>query len=189
MSVTTTSGSSPAISWSRPGRSPATPTSCRSSSRSSSWEMPSRRRTLSSASTTRSAIAAHAIEAHPPTDGMLPAVPDPRSPVLVGVGTALDDAEAAELMVRAATAAGVDAGAPDLLRAVQQVAVPRGTWSYTDPARIVADRIGAPAARTVLVDLGIPQQTLVNQALAAIASGELEVALVVGGEARARAAR
>jgi acetyl-CoA C-acetyltransferase len=120
---------------------------------------------------------------------MLPAVPDPRSPVLVGVGTALDDAEAADLMVQAATAAGADAGAPDLLRAVQQVAVPRGTWSYTDPARIVADRIGAPAARTVLVDLGIPQQTLVNQALAAIASGELEVALVVGGEARARAAR
>jgi acetyl-CoA C-acetyltransferase len=116
----------------------------------------------------------------------------PRTPVLVGVGTCFDDpddVEAVELMVRATVAAGEDAGAPDLLEAVQRVAVPRGTWSYTDPGRIVAERIGARDARTHLVDLGIPQQTLINQALAAILSGELDVALVVGAEAKARAAR
>ncbi|MEY2448013.1 MAG: acetyl-CoA C-acetyltransferase [Acidimicrobiaceae bacterium] len=114
---------------------------------------------------------------------------DPRTPVLVGVGTCLDDAEAVELMVRASESASKDAGGAGLLEAVQRVAVPRGTWSYTDPGRIVADRIGARNAVTHLVDLGIPQQTPINQALSAILAGELDVALVVGAEAKARAAR
>jgi acetyl-CoA C-acetyltransferase len=114
---------------------------------------------------------------------------DPRTPVLVGVGTCFDDAEAVELMVRAADAASKDAGTVGLLEAVQRVAVPRGTWSYTDPGRIVAERIGARDAQTHLVDLGIPQQTLINQALSAILAGELDVALIVGAEAKARAAR
>src|SRR3954468_16035741 len=92
-------------------------------------------------------------------------------------------------MLRATEAAGKDAGTTDILRAVQRVAVPRGTWSYTDPGRIVAERIGARDAQTHLVDLGIPQQTLINQALSAILDGELDVALVVGAEAKARAAR
>jgi acetyl-CoA C-acetyltransferase len=110
-------------------------------------------------------------------------------PVLVGVGTALGDAEAVELMCRAAEVAGADSDAPGVLGEVQQIAVPRGTWSYTDPARIVADRIGATSARTVLVDLGIPQQTLINEAMAAILRDEADVVLIVGGEAKARAAR
>lgn len=114
---------------------------------------------------------------------------DPRTPVLVGVGTSLADAEAAELMVEAAREAAADAGTTSLLGAVQRVAVPRGTWSYTDPGRLVREGIGAPDARSVLVDLGIPQQTLIDQALAAILAGDLDVALVVGAEAKARAAR
>lgn len=115
---------------------------------------------------------------------------DPRTPVLVGVGTCLDDAEAAELMVRATRAAAEDAGpGAALLRAIERIAVPRGTWSYTDPGRIVAERVGARAAKTHLVDLGIPQQTPIDQALRAILAGELDVALVVGAEAKARAAR
>jgi acetyl-CoA C-acetyltransferase len=114
---------------------------------------------------------------------------DPRTPVLVGVGTSYDDAEAFELMVRATLAAADDAGAPRLLTEVQRVAVPRGTWSYTDPGRIVAERIGATDAQTYLVDLGIPQQTPINEALTAILDGSLDVALVVGAEAKARAAR
>jgi acetyl-CoA C-acetyltransferase len=113
----------------------------------------------------------------------------PRTPILVGAGTSYDDAEAVELMVRATEAAAKDAGTTDILRAVQRVAVPRGTWSYSDPGRIVAERIGAADAHTNLVDLGIPQQTLINQTLTAIMSGDLDVALVVGAEAKARAAR
>jgi hypothetical protein len=77
---------------------------------------------------------------------------DPRMPVLVGVGTASGDVEAAELMVRAARDAGVDSGAPVLLARVDRVVVPRGTWSYPDPGRLVAAAIGAPRAQTVLAD-------------------------------------
>jgi len=48
---------------------------------------------------------------------------DPRTPVLVGVGTACDDAEASELMCRATEAALADAGGSGLGAAVDRVAV------------------------------------------------------------------
>ncbi len=110
--------------------------------------------------------------------------PDPRTPVLVGVGTASDDAEAAELMAVATSAALADAGGRGLGAAVDRVAVPQGSWSYPDPARLVADRIGAAEATTHLAELGIPQQSLIDDALAAVLSGSSEVAVVVGGEAK-----
>ena len=110
--------------------------------------------------------------------------PDPRTPVLVGVGTASADAEASELMGAATAAALADAGGRGLAAAVDRVAVPQGSWTYPDPARLVARRIGATRATTELVELGIPQQSLVNDALAAILSGASEVAVVVGGEAK-----
>ncbi len=109
---------------------------------------------------------------------------DPRMPVLVGVGTASDDAEACELMAGATAAALADAGGRGLAAAVDRVAVPQGSWAYPDPARLVAERIGATGATTHLAELGIPQQSLVNDALAAILSGASEVAVVVGGEAK-----
>src|SRR4051794_18204106 len=115
----------------------------------------------------------------------MPALLDPRQPVLVGAGTAFDDADALDLMVMAAKECGPRA----LLGAVERVVVPRGTWTYSDPGRDVAAAIGAPDARTYLVDLGIPQQTLINQVMAAIMAGEIDVALVVGAESKARDAR
>jgi len=111
---------------------------------------------------------------------------DPRAPVLVGVGTARIDAEAVDLMVLATEAAFVDAGSSTLAAAVDRVAVPQGTWSYPDPARLVASRIGATGARTHLGRVGVPQQTLVSEAARAIVAGACDVAVVVGGEARAR---
>jgi acetyl-CoA C-acetyltransferase len=105
------------------------------------------------------------------------------------VGAAHDDAEAADLMAMATEAAAEDAGSSSLLGAVDRIAVPQGTWSYGDPARLVASRIGARKARTYLARLGVPQQTLINDALRAIAAGECAVAVVVGGEARARTRR
>src|SRR5215470_10043085 len=120
---------------------------------------------------------------------------DPRTPLIAGAGVAsqhLDEpgsgVEALELMIAAARTAAADSGAPDLLRAVQRVAVPHGSWQYTDPARIIAQRIGAAGAQTVLVGTGIPQQTLLNDAYAAIRDRRLDVALIVGGEAARRAA-
>jgi acetyl-CoA C-acetyltransferase len=119
---------------------------------------------------------------------------DPRAPVIVGVGVAsqhLDEpgagVEALELMITAACTAGEDTGAPGILHEVRRVAVPHGSWAYTDPGRVIAERIGASGAESVLVQTGIPQQTLFNDAHAAIRDGTLAVALIVGGEAARRA--
>jgi acetyl-CoA C-acetyltransferase len=109
---------------------------------------------------------------------------DPRTPVLVGLASATGDVEATELMARAVERAADDAGRPELLAMVDRIAVPQGTWSYPDPGRLVADRVGAEGTRTHLVELGIPQQALITDALAAISSGRSEVAVVVGGEAK-----
>jgi acetyl-CoA C-acetyltransferase len=100
------------------------------------------------------------------------------------VGTATADVEAVELMALALEAAGADAGSAGILSRVDHVAVPQGSWHYPDPARLVADRVGAGGARTHLFELGIPQQALINDALAAVVSGRSVVAAVVGGEAK-----
>ena len=90
-------------------------------------------------------------------------------------------------MVAAAEGAADDAGARSLLPRVGLVLVPKGIWSYPDPGRFVADRIGAPAARTVLAEIGVLQTTLLALAANAFASGDVDVALVVGAEAKHRA--
>jgi acetyl-CoA C-acetyltransferase len=87
-------------------------------------------------------------------------------------------------MTEATRAAMADAGAPGLLGAVDCLAVPQGTWSLTDPARTVARRIGSPRARTLRFAVGVSQQEMLNQALAAVAAGEHDTVVVVGGEAR-----
>ena len=110
---------------------------------------------------------------------------DPRTPVLVGVGTAALAAPVTELMTQAAVAAAQDAGAPGLLGKIERIAQPQGSWSLADPARTVAQRIGAERAATWRYELGVSQQEIVNDALEAIASGQADVVLVLGGEARA----
>ncbi len=72
----------------------------------------------------------------------------------MGVGRSDSDAEAVDLMVAAVEAAAADAGSPSLPAAADRVAVPQGTWPYSDPARLVAARIGAAGATTVLARLG-----------------------------------
>ena len=120
---------------------------------------------------------------------------DPRTPVLVGAGVAdqrhddpVDSVEALELMIRALENAAGDAGSTAVLAAAQQIAVPEGTWAYRDPGRLLSDRLGA-SAHTVLADVGILQQDVLADTCARIAAGELDVGLVVGGEARHRAVR
>jgi acetyl-CoA C-acetyltransferase len=87
-------------------------------------------------------------------------------------------------MGQALEAAGTDAGPDRMLERIDRIAVPQGSWAYSDPARLVADRVGATGARTHLFELGIPQQSLINDALAAIATGRSDVAVVVGGDAK-----
>ena len=126
------------------------------------------------------------------TAGTIP----PRTPVLVGVGVAMrredDPARALEpidLMLEAVRAAGADCGASALLAQVGSVAVPRGRWRYRNPAGEIARAIGATGATTIVSSVGVLQQTLIADACAAIAEGEIQSALVTGSDAGYRILR
>jgi acetyl-CoA C-acetyltransferase len=110
---------------------------------------------------------------------------DPRLPVLVGLGAAATSASVVDLMTEAVVAAADDAGASGLLGRIDCIAVPQGSWSLTDPARTVARRVGSPEARTLLCEIGVSQQEVINHGLAAVAAGRAETVVVVGAEARA----
>jgi acetyl-CoA C-acetyltransferase len=119
-----------------------------------------------------------------------------RTPVLVGIGVATqreDDPTRAmdpmALMLKAARLAGEDSGAPGLLPALDRILVPKGRWQYGDPGRRIAAAVGAARAGTVLSTVGVLQQTLIGMACAAIAGGEVDVAMVVGGDAGFRILR
>jgi len=119
-----------------------------------------------------------------------------RTPVLVGVGLVSQREndpslarEPLELMVSAAEAAGADAGAPALLGHIDVVHVPKGRWHYRDPGRAIAQQVGSPGAHSVLARVGVLQEQLVATACEGILAGEIDVALVVGGEAGFRLLR
>jgi acetyl-CoA C-acetyltransferase len=118
---------------------------------------------------------------------------DPRAPVLVGAGAVTqresDPARALAgfgLMVAAVEQAGADTGVPDALGRIDLVLVPKGIWPYRDPGRAAAIKVGSPGARSVLAEVGILQQTLLSRAGDAIASGDADVVLVAGTEAKQR---
>ena len=121
---------------------------------------------------------------------------DPRQPVLVGIGTCSqreDDfaraLEPLDLMLEAVRRAALDVGGAHSLASVGRIAVPRGRWRYRNPAGEIARTLGAPAATTVLASVGVLQQTLIGDACARIAAGEIDSALVVGGDAGHRLQR
>lgn len=116
--------------------------------------------------------------------------------MLVGVAAVSqrleDPAEAKEavaLMAEALVTAADDAGASSLIGRLDQVRVTKGTWGYSDPARWVADAVGANQARSFLADVGILQTAVMGDAAASIASGSADVVAVVGGEAKYRGLR
>ena len=94
--------------------------------------------------------------------------------------------DATALMVRALRAAGEDAGAPALLAQADAISVPRGMWETADPARVLADALGARGARTELYEIGVLQTTLFADAAKRIAAGAADVVLIAGGEAKHR---
>ena len=98
----------------------------------------------------------------------LPSGIDPRSPVIVGVGQHLDrdgGPEPVDLMVRALRIAEADAGVEGLLVSAEVLGVvPVVSWRYFDPARLVAEAIGAsPSARWYPAMGGNTPQLLVTQ--------------------------
>ena len=114
---------------------------------------------------------------------------DPRTPVIVGVGQVdqrpenLAAQEPYRLMSDAVSKALADSGAPDAAGAVELIAVVQGAWSYTDPARLVADRLGIAGVRTAITTMGgqAPQAAL-NTVFTRIGRGGLDAAVVTGGE-------
>lgn len=120
---------------------------------------------------------------------------DDRTPVVVGAAQASqhvvevgEGRSAIELMVEATRRAGGDSGSPTILSRIERVAVPEGSWKYTNAPGLVARAIGAPNARTVVLTAGIPQQTPLDTAYRDMLAGRLDIALVVGGEAARRTA-
>lgn len=121
------------------------------------------------------------------------------TPVLVGIGVATQREEdfrravdPMTLMLQAVDAAGRDAGATanaGALPGVQWIAVPRGRWTYTNPAGAIARAIGAGEAKQVLTSVGVLQQTLIAEACARIARGEAHTTLVAGSDAGYRLLR
>lgn len=119
-----------------------------------------------------------------------------RIPVLVGAGTAMrreEDytiaLEPLDLMIEAVRAAGADSGAPDRLKEVERIAVPRGRWRYRNPAGAIAREIGAKGAQSVLSTVGVLQQTLIADACEDIVSGKIDSAIVTGADAGYRILR
>ena len=115
------------------------------------------------------------------------------TPVLVGVAAVqqklADHTQALEpiaLMEQALRNAAVDAGSMELLSRADEIMVPNSLWAYSDPARLLADKLGATGATTLLADFGILQQSLIDRACERILSGEASVLLIAGGEARYR---
>jgi acetyl-CoA C-acetyltransferase len=118
---------------------------------------------------------------------------DEHTPVLVGIAavnqrfeTAGEGKEAYQLMVDALEAAASDAGSRELLTGADEIQVPKGTWSYTNPAQLLADEIGAEHAQKVLVEIGVLQQTLFSRACKQIADGSCDIVLIAGGESKYR---
>lgn len=127
---------------------------------------------------------------------------DPRTPVIVGAAQVqrhdLSDERSCEplaLMAQALQQAGEDSVTGDrLLRRADLVrCVPMIGWHYADAAALVAEELRVQPAETVQSAAigGDGPQVLLNDTCRAIAAGEIEVALIGGGEAVAslRAAR
>ncbi len=115
---------------------------------------------------------------------------DPRTPVIVGVGqyvhraASLDDArEPAALIEEAVRAAVGDAGLgtpppADVLRIVRQY-----SWRYGNLPRVVADRLGIEPRLQYTTDGGNTPQSLVNRTALEIQRGDVDIAILAGGEA------
>ena len=117
-------------------------------------------------------------------------MPNPRTPVIVGVGQFLNHIESLEqaiepleMMMRAARRAEADANVGGFLAQTQSVRVVRGIWNYENPAGAIAEHIGAVGAETVGTLIGGNQnQVLMNQTAAEVLAGKFDLVLITGAE-------
>jgi acetyl-CoA C-acetyltransferase len=117
--------------------------------------------------------------------------PDPRSPVIVGVGQHLQRAEGlddalspVDLIAEAVRIAATDTGAANVISHAQSLRVVQLlSWRYRDPAALVAARLGIRPAETAYTSAGgNTPQTLVNLTATEILDGSLDCAVLMGGE-------
>ncbi len=115
---------------------------------------------------------------------------DPRTPVVVGVAQAkqrpenlADAVEAVAMMEQVVRDAATDAGAPAMLTSLDHIGVVQGAWKYSDPGRLLADRVGSSNARTSLsANGGNSPQSYLNSLAARIQTGDLNSAVICGAE-------
>ena len=116
---------------------------------------------------------------------------DPAAPCIIGVARRTwrqqPAPEPLALWEEMARAAADDAGAPGALAALESLQVVYcQSWEYDDPCGRLATRLGAEPSHRVYSGIGgsVPVR-LVGDAAAAMGRGELDLALVVGGESLA----
>ena len=115
---------------------------------------------------------------------------NPRTPVLVGAGQVLnrldtleDAKEPLEMMMDAILMAEKDTGVDKLLAQAQSVRVVRGMWGYKNPAKLLAERIGASGAESVGTLIGGNQnQVVINDTASAILNNGLDLVVITGAE-------
>ena len=117
-------------------------------------------------------------------------MPNPNTPVVIGVGQFLNHIETLEqavepldMMMTALRRAEADAEVGPFLGQAQSVRVVRGMWNYENPAGAIAERIGASGAETAGTLIGGNQnQVLMNLTAREILAGKFELVLIAGAE-------
>ncbi len=115
---------------------------------------------------------------------------NPNTPVLIGISQLKRQIESLELtkepllmMIEAAQMAEQDTGREGLLSQIQSVRVIRGAWTYDNPARYIAEQIGAPNSETAGTLFGGNYvQSVVNHTATSILDGKLDLVLICGAE-------
>lgn len=111
-------------------------------------------------------------------------------PILVGVGQVLnriddlaDAKEPLEMMMAAIELAELDTQVSGFLDQVDSVRVVRGMWPYQNPAKYIAEKIGASNVETVGTLIGGNQnQAVINETSLEILRGTRQLVLVTGAE-------
>ncbi len=116
---------------------------------------------------------------------------DPRAPCIIGVARHTWREEPApeplDMWEQVARTAAADAGAPASVTGLDSIQVVYcQSWEYDDPAGRLAGRLGAEPGQRSYSGLGgsVPVR-LLSETAASLSGGELDLALIVGGEALA----
>jgi acetyl-CoA C-acetyltransferase len=117
----------------------------------------------------------------------------PNTPIIIGIGFCQvksdnphDCPEAIELMFNAINDAASDAGNADIVQQLDSISVQKGSWQYSNPGKLLADKLGCPPAKSILADLGVLQIMTFFDLCQNIKEGKQEIGVITGGESRYR---